>query len=231
MHLNDDLTLRTIVHGGDLAWVPSPAAGVERRMLFRLGEEKARATSIVRFAPGSHFAAHEHPGGEEFLVLEGVFQDETGDFPAGSYVRNPPRSAHSPSSTLGCTIFVRLWQFAATDRNDVACRPGEGARVAPRPGASEARILFSALDEEVSLECWEANAECHLANPHGLELLVVEGSFSDGGETLSRWSWLRLPAGHDLHAQTGSAGAQVWIRKGPLLLPDVVAFDRPGGAV
>ena len=87
MRLNDDLSAPTVVHAAAMDWVPSPAKGVERRMLFRIGEEKARATSIVRYAPDSRFARHGHPGGEEFLVLEGIFQDETGDFPPGTYVR------------------------------------------------------------------------------------------------------------------------------------------------
>jgi hypothetical protein len=90
MHLNDDLTARTVVHGGKLDWIPSPSKGIDRRMLFRVGDEKARATSIVRYAPQSQFPRHSHPGGEEFLVLEGVFQDENGDYRAGSYIRNPP---------------------------------------------------------------------------------------------------------------------------------------------
>ena len=108
MRVNDDLNARTLVHAAGLGWVPSPAKGIERRMLFRRGEEKARATSIVRYAPGSRFARHGHPGGEEFLVLEGTFQDETGDFPTGTYVRNPPGTGHSPGSESGCTILVKL---------------------------------------------------------------------------------------------------------------------------
>ena len=74
------------------------------------------ATTIVRFAPGSHFSAHTHTGGEEFIVLDGVFQDEHGDFPTGTYVRNPPTTSHTPGSEPGCTIFVKLWQFDMEDR-------------------------------------------------------------------------------------------------------------------
>jgi ChrR Cupin-like domain len=96
MELNSDFTQRAAVHAAQLAWKPSPIAGVERRMLDRIGDEVARATSFVRYAPHSRFSAHTHGGGEEFLVLEGVFQDEHGDFPAGSYIRNPPTSSHSP---------------------------------------------------------------------------------------------------------------------------------------
>src|SRR4029453_2886488 len=116
MHLNADFTQRAVVHAAALEWALSPIAGVERRMLDRIGGEVARATSIVRYAPHSHFSRHAHEGGEEFFVLEGVFQDEQCDHPAGSYVRNPPTSAHSPGSEQGCTILVKLWQFDATDR-------------------------------------------------------------------------------------------------------------------
>src|SRR5688572_19498951 len=126
MLLNDDLANRTLVHAGALDWVASPSKGVERRMLFRIGEEKARATSIVRYAVGSHFPRHGHPGGEEFLVLDGTFQDETGDFPTGTYVRNPPGTGHEPGAASGCTIFVKLWQFRKDDRERVVRRPGEG---------------------------------------------------------------------------------------------------------
>ena len=128
MNLNADFSQRVAVHAATLPWVPSPMAGVERRMLDRIGDEVARATSIVRYAPHSHFSRHTHGGGEEFLVLDGVFQDEHGDYPAGSYIRNPPTSAHTPGSEIGCTIFVKLWQFDPADRTQIAVdtskRPG-----------------------------------------------------------------------------------------------------------
>lgn len=107
-HVNAALHERAIAHGARLPWLASPLAGVERRLLYRLGGEQARATSLVRYQPGSHFSAHEHGGGEEILVLEGVFEDEHGRYPAGSYLRNPPGSQHAPGSTGGCVIFVRL---------------------------------------------------------------------------------------------------------------------------
>src|SRR5580704_9868972 len=101
MELNADFSRRAAVHAASLPWVPSPMAGVERRMLDRIGDEVARATSIVRYAPGSHFSPHTHGGGEEFFVLEGVFQDEHGEFPAASYVRNPPTSRHTTRLDAG----------------------------------------------------------------------------------------------------------------------------------
>jgi hypothetical protein len=77
-------------------------------MLDRIGDEVAKATSIVRYLPGSKFKTHTHEFGEEIFVLDGVFSDETGDFPAGTYIMNPPGSSHAPHSESGCTLFVKL---------------------------------------------------------------------------------------------------------------------------
>ena len=114
MELNADLTQRAVLNTIAQAWLPSPMPGVERRMLDRCGGEVARATSIVRYAPGSRFARHSHGGGEEILVLEGVFQDEHGSYPAGSWLRNPPGSVHRPWSEAGCTIWVKTGHLPAT---------------------------------------------------------------------------------------------------------------------
>ena len=111
MKINANFKKRALEHSGDMPWQSSPMPGVSRRMLDRVGEEVARATSIVRYDPGSQFSPHVHAGGEEFLVLEGVFQDEHGDFPVGTYVRNPINTSHTPASEPGCEIFVKLWQF------------------------------------------------------------------------------------------------------------------------
>ncbi|TPE50977.1 cupin domain-containing protein [Amaricoccus solimangrovi] len=224
MRLNDDLNVRAVVHARNLDWIPSPTKGVDRRMLFRIGEEKARATSIVRYAPDSHFPRHTHTGGEEFLVLDGVFQDESGDFPEGSYVRNPPGTGHAPGSDGGCVIFVKLWQFRAEDEARTVRRPGEGEPAALRPGVAASTVLFDDGHERVMLEDWRPGAEVGIANPRGLELLVLSGSFSDGTGTFERWSWLRLPAGTDLAAVTGAEGARVWYKSAPLLLEGVVLF-------
>ena len=124
MHINADFSRRVVVHAADLEWVASPMPGVQRRMLDRIGGEVARATSVVRYAPGSRFAAHVHGGGEEFLVLDGVFQDEQGDYPVGCYVRNPPTSSHTPRSESGCVILVKLHQMHPGDQQRPARRRG-----------------------------------------------------------------------------------------------------------
>jgi len=225
MLLNHDLAAPAIVHAAALDWVQSPASGVERRPLFRIGAEKARATSIVRYAPGSRFPRHNHPGGEEFLVLEGTFQDETGEYPAGAYVRNPPGTAHRPGSKPGCTIFVKLWQFRKDDRERVLRLPGEGERAPARPGVLLSLVLFDSTFERVMIEEWQPGAMVELPNPEGLELLVLGGGFAAGAARLERLSWLRLPAGHAMRAQVDSEGARVWYKLAPLLHDDVCAFE------
>jgi anti-sigma factor ChrR (cupin superfamily) len=118
MELHADLTQRVVMDTGALAWTPSPMAGVERRMLDRQGGEVARATSIVRYAPGSRFERHVHGGGEEILVLAGVFQDDQGPYPAGGWLRNPPGSVHRPWSEAGCTIWVKTGHLPTTQGPD-----------------------------------------------------------------------------------------------------------------
>lgn len=217
MNAHDDFSKRAVVHGGSTPWIPSPMKGVDRRPLDRIGGEVARATSIVRYAPGSAFSAHVHTGGEEFLVLEGVFQDEHGDFPAGTYVRNPPTTRHTPSSAPGCTILVKLWQFDMGDRNQFRVDAADMvfAPVPDRPGVT-AVPLHQDAHEVVRMERWEANSLITLPPQDGLEVFVVSGSFEQDSETFERWSWLRLPKGVALEAESGPEGAEVWIKAGHL---------------
>ncbi|MEO0362765.1 MAG: cupin domain-containing protein, partial [Pseudomonadota bacterium] len=215
MNVNDDFAARAAVHAADAPWMPSPMPGVDRRPLDRIGDEVARATTIVRYAPGSAFSAHTHTGGEEFLVLEGVFQDEHGDFPVGTYVRNPPTTKHTPASETGCVILVKLWQFDMGDRNQF--RVDEGARDFAAAGEGvEAASLHRDAREEVRIERWAPGARVTAAAGDGLEIFVIEGGFSEGGEDFSRWSWLRLPKGAALSAVAGPEGAEVWVKAGHL---------------
>jgi quercetin dioxygenase-like cupin family protein len=218
MELNADFSRRVVVHAARLPWVASPMAGVERRMLDRIGDEVARATSIVRYAPGSHFSPHTHGGGEEFFVLEGVFQDEHGEFPAGSYVRNPPTTRHTPGSVPGCILFVKLWQFDLSDRTQVEINTGQMPYRPPtdRPGV-ELIPLFCDSREEVCLERWAPGAAITMTVPGGAEVLVLDGGFDDGGDHFEPQSWLRLPPGAVLRATAGAEGCKAWLKTGHLV--------------
>ncbi len=214
MELNADFSARVLVQSEQLDWTPSPMAGVDRRMLDRIGGEVARATSIVRYAPGSAFSPHTHVGGEEFIVLSGVFQDEHGDYPAGTYVRNPPTTSHTPSSAPGCVIFVKLWQFDPEDRTQF--RKDMAAELpAPTDGIASAELHRDAR-ETVTFSQLAPDATLTNTDPGGIELLVLKGSVTDGTETLAKGAWLRLPEGVTLTATAGPDGAQLWIKTGHL---------------
>lgn len=217
MNINADFTCRVAVHAGQLPWSPSPSPGVERRMLDRIGNEVARATSIVRYAPGSEFPLHVHGGGEEFLVLDGIFSDESGDMPAGTYVRNPPGTAHAPRSGPGCVIFVKLWQFALGDDRQVCLLADEVAAVpdGDLPGVS-AVVLHDTGRERVRLERWDRDAAIALELPGGGEYLVLDGNLEEGGEHFQAHGWLRFPAGAHLRAQAGPHGCRLWAKTGHL---------------
>lgn len=217
MKINAEFDQRVVVHSADMEWNPSPMAGVDRRPLDRVGEEVARATTIVRYAPGSHFSPHVHTGGEEFVVLEGVFQDEHGDFPVGSYIRNPPQSSHTPGSEPGCVIFVKLWQFELEDRTHIRLRTDHMPAVPHRdlPGIL-VTPLYQDNHENVSMQDWEAGAELKLDVPGGAELLVMEGSVTEQDDELRQFSWLRVPVGGRIDARAGANGARVWLKTGHL---------------
>lgn len=196
-------------------------------MLDRIGVEVARATSIVRYAPSSRFAPHTHDGGEEFLVLDGVFQDERGDFPRGAYIRNPPTSAHTPGSLPGCTIFVKLWQFDPADRQHVRLDTTK-LEFSPAPARAGVAVmpLYRNDCEDVRLERWDAGARFALDLPGGGEFLVLEGSMAEGDDRLTKHAWLRLPAGATLLATAGADACTLWVKTGHLA--ERCLSKRPG---
>lgn len=186
-------------------------------MLDRIGDEIARATSIVRYAPRSQFSPHHHGGGEEVLVLEGVFQDEHGDYPAGSYIRNPPTSRHTPGSAHGCVIFVKLWQFDTADRTPIRIDTHKMPFVPiPEQRGAEIAPLFFDGRENVRLLRYAPNTNFALTASGGIELLVLEGGFDEAKSNFSPQSWLRLPPGAALNATTGEHGVKLWVKSGHL---------------
>ncbi len=148
-------------------------------------------------------------------MLDGVFQDEHGDFPAGSYIRNPPQSSHTPGSDKGCVIFVKLWQFDLADRTQIRLDTTQAVKTAIRPSVTAA-TLFKDSREMVRIEEWEPNATIRYAPTDGLEILCLGGDFTESGEHFSAMSWLRLPIGAPLDAISGPNGARVWVKEGHL---------------
>jgi anti-sigma factor ChrR (cupin superfamily) len=223
MKLHADLSRRAVVFSEDLPWRDSPLPGVQRRMLERDGDEVARATSIVRYAPNSSFSPHTHGGGEEFLVLEGVFSDEHGDFGPGSYVRNPPSSKHTPRSGPGCTIFVKLRQMGPHDRETVRIETTSAAwQPGPVEGASHL-LLYQSPAERVALVRFAPNTRggrhCH---PGGEEIFVLEGTLADEHGRYPKGSWLRNPPGSE-HSPFSGEGCLFYVKSGHLGAADAAA--------
>ena len=165
-------------------------------MLERDGAEVARASSIVRYAPNSFFSAHTHAMGEEFLVLSGIFSDETGDFEPGMYVRNPPASKHRPCSAKGCLIFVKLRQMHPDDSAYVRIDTHDASLW--RNGRPGERVLslYEGFNEEVCMLTWTKGIDLGPQTfVNGVEYLVTDGQFEDAQGTYSKGFWLRLPAG------------------------------------
>lgn len=217
MQINADFAANVIIRPEDNSWTPSPMQGVDRMMLDRIGDEVARATTIVRYAPGSKFSAHTHDGGEEFVVLDGVFEDEHGAFPQGAYIRNPPTSRHTPGSKDGCVIFVKLWQMDPADRSHVRIATDKLGAVpdASRPGV-EVSPLFRDAREDVRMESWAPGAAARIDAPGGAEILILSGDLTMDGETLPPWTWIRRADGQGADVAAGAEGARLWIKTGHL---------------
>ena len=215
MLVRPDFSHRAAVTADEHCWVPSPQAGVERVMLDRLGGERARATSLVRYAPHSIFPAHAHPGGEEIRVLSGTFSDGSGHHGPGCYLRNPPGSAHQPSSADGALIFVKLWQMPADDTRTVRI-DSRDATVWQRDGTQEVCRLHETDHERVCLWRLPPGHLLRPDTPGGAELLVIEGQVADGVTVLGPLGWLRLPPGDATALRVGASGATLYLKTGHL---------------
>ena len=218
MRLNSDFTIRTVIEPKDYHWVDSPMPGVSRMMLDRIGDEVARATSLVKYESDSVFSSHVHGGGEEILVLDGTFGDEHGLYPAGTYIRNPIGTSHTPAvGSDGALIFVKLHQFDREDleqfvinTHDQPFRPGlvEGLSVLP---------LHQYKSEQVALVRWAPDTQF---NTHrhwgGEEILVLEGTFYDEHGEYPKGTWIRSPHMSQHTPFTRSDGALIYVKTGHL---------------
>lgn len=194
MKVRADFSERVVVRPGEEAWVPSPQPGVDRLMLDRIGDEIARATSLVRFAPRSSFPFHEHGGGEEVFVLDGVFEDEHGRYPAGTYLRDPVGTSHTPFTHDGCTLFVKLWQFAPGDSTRKVIDTIHGAFEPTDVRGLEWQRLHDFAGVSVGLERLAPGCVVvRRLHQGGEEILVLDGALALGSELFPKGSWLRDP--------------------------------------
>jgi anti-sigma factor ChrR (cupin superfamily) len=213
--LNMDFTRKIVIETAQQDWVPSPMPGVMRKLLAREDAERGHATSIVRYEPGASFSAHDHPLGEEILVLEGVFSDETGDYPAGTYFRNPEGFRHAPFSNEGCVLLVKLHQFQSDDTQHVVVDT-HSEPFQPGSGNLQVLPLHQHGTEQVALVRWPVG-ERFQAHTHfgGEEIYVISGEFKDEHGSYPEGTWIRSP--HlSKHSPFVEKETLIWVKVGHL---------------
>lgn len=216
--LNSDLTQAAHADTATMEWQASPSPSVWRKRLDRRGPAEAgRVTSVVRYDPDSRFSAHPHPDGEEILVLDGVFSDQTGDYPAGSYLLNPEGFEHAPFSEPGCLLFVKLRQYPGLDRRHVLLKTESAPWLETGEAGVEEKVLYDEgkHPERVVLRRLDARASSHLRGAGGHELFVTSGSLIANGRPLESGGWLRSPDGRAV-ALESSPGATFYLKTGHL---------------
>jgi anti-sigma factor ChrR (cupin superfamily) len=217
--INGDLAVRVVVDTTRMEWTASPSRTVARKRVHLVGPaEEGQVTSVVRYEPGSTFPAHDHPDGEEIFVLEGVFSDERGDWPAGTYLLNPEGFRHAPYSRPGCVLFVKLRQFPGRNRRCVALatpmlpwQPGAASGIEVKPLYAQAGFADS-----TRLERWAAGtAAGRVRYASGAEIFVLEGELRDETGRFGAGTWLRFPVGSQ-HAPATIPGCVLYIKEGGL---------------
>jgi anti-sigma factor ChrR (cupin superfamily) len=192
-NFNLDFSKVVVIESQKQQWQDSPAVGVQRIPLEREAAESGHVSSIVKYAAGSKFPSHKHPKGEEIFVLEGIFSDENGDYPAGSYLRNPPGSSHAPFSKDGCTLFVKLNQFNENDLTQLAINTEQQPWLQGQ-GGLRVKPLHQFEHESVALVNWPAGERFAPHKHHGgEEILVLSGEFKDEHGSYPKGTWIRSP--------------------------------------
>lgn len=218
LKINEDFNERAVVYTEKLDWLPSPMPNVHRKMLDRIGDEVARATTIVRYEPNSEFSSHVHTGGEEFFVLEGVFSDEHNDYPKGTYVRNPIGTQHTPRiGAEGAVIFVKLQQFSDKDIKQKNINTANEAWLPGLVDGLSVMPLHEHEHEHVALVKWAPNTSFN-THQHwgGEEILVIEGTFHDEFGSYPKGTWIRSPHLSKHNPFTKEDGAIIYVKTGHL---------------
>ena len=216
--LNQDFTKRVVINTLIGEWHTSPSSGVERLYLERdnMGEF-AKASSIVKFQPGSEFEDHMHDNGEEIFVLEGIFSDQYGDYPKGTYLRNPHNSNHVPFSKDGCKIFVKLRQFKKGDYISIVKTTLNSEWLQGLVPGLKVMPLHEYQTEHAAMVKWEPNTRFN-AHKHwgGEEIYVVDGVFYDQFGAYPKGTWIRSPHLSEHQPFTRSEGALIFVKTGHL---------------
>lgn len=217
--IHGDLTAFCSMDTSKMEWTSSPSGTVWRKRVHLVGAaESGQVTSIVRYERNSNFPEHDHPDGEEILVLDGVFSDQQGDWPAGTFLLNPEGFRHAPFSREGCVLLVKLRQYPGLDRQQVAMDTHSLAwqPTAVQGVSSKPLYAQNGYADTMELQKWEAGADPgEVVYSEGAEIFVIEGAFTDDTGSYANGSWLRFPAQARHHPHTRS-GCTLYLKKAGL---------------
>lgn len=217
---HSDLLTRAAVEAQALTWYPTTFPGIS----FGCFESDHRVqdhpiTMLTRFAPKGYFPLHGHPGGEEILVLDGYFQDETGVHPPGTYMLNPEGFVHRPHSDHGCLTFVKLRQHGGSQRQRIRTNIFEGPWQPGKVPQIQVQLLYQqqGFVEEVWIERWQPGTQlANVVESKIKEIFIIEGSWSDELGQYPIHSWLRYPPNQP-YSPVSTDGCLIYVKTYPVL--------------
>ena len=217
--LNQNFHEKVVMQSSQFESVPSPCDGVIRTLLERSEDsEYAISTTLVEFQPDSRFDEHIHDHGEELFVIEGTFSDEYGDYPEGTYIRNPNGTKHSPFSKKGCKLFVKLRQFDNKDDKRIIINTNKQSWLPGLVKGLEVMPLHNFEHENTALVKWDKNTQFNFHQHFGgEEILVLNGTFYDEFGSYPKLTWIRNPHMSKHTPYTLDDGALIFVKTGHLL--------------
>lgn len=191
---NADFSQRVVIHPSDKQWGETQMSGVRFQLLEACCLPYPRRTLVLDCKPGSVINKHDSQMEVEFFVLDGEIADENGNYPKGTYVRNPNGSSHAHSK-LGCRLFVKLSQIHEEDQGQRVINTKRESKWLPGPvEGTEIYPLHMWDCESVFLIRWLSEASFKpTLNPDGEEIYVVHGQLNDKQGTYPKGSWIRNP--------------------------------------
>lgn len=216
MEINSDISQRVVIQQNIVPWLVTPWAGVQYRMLEGGADDAARATMIIKYAPGSSLhSACEY--GEEIVVLDGVLSDEFGSYSKGDYIKSPPGSAHAYESAAGCMLFVKQQHLEIEEDQRILVKTASCPWYQGLVDGLSVMPLSEFGTRHTALVRWAQgtrfNAHRHFG---GEEIYVLEGVFADEFGKYPEGTWMRSP--HlSAHCPYSMEGCTILVKTGHLL--------------
>jgi anti-sigma factor ChrR (cupin superfamily) len=214
-----NLLTRAAVLPTSLTWYQTNYTGIWFRCFESDNEiQEHPVTMLTRFDPGGFFQLHGHPGGEEILVLQGIFEDEIGIHTPGTYMLNPEGFIHRPYSNEGCLTFVKLRQHGGKTRNQVRTNIYESPWQSGIIPKIEVKTLYQQIGypEKVWVERWQPHTKLsNIVETEVKEIFLIEGSWSDALGNYPTGSWLRYPPNYP-YSPASETGCLLYVKTYPV---------------